>query len=244
MCRSASSDLISESTSRPYRPGRFRSSSTRSGVGASWYGGSRRRYASAWLPSFTTSSRLCRYSWNASLVSTASPSSSSTSSTLIARDWLAGGAGSVICRLLAGDGRRERQAEPDSGAVASLGVQPDSPAVVLDDPLGQRQSYAGARIRALPVQPLEDDEDLVGELRLDADPVVRDADPPAHLVAGGVNPHLGRAVRAAELHRVADQVGHQLAQQRRVAPHPGQLADRDPGLGQPGGGGDVVHRGQ
>ena len=53
-----------------------------------------------------------------------------------------------------------------------LGVEPDAPAVILDDLAAHRQPDAGARVGLLGVQALEDHEDPLRVLRLDADAVV------------------------------------------------------------------------
>ena len=65
-------------------------------------------------------------------------------------------------------------------------VEPDAPAVVLDDLLAHRQADARARrTSSRGVQPLEDHEDPVGVARLDADAVVGAREAPVAVVALG-----------------------------------------------------------
>src|SRR5207302_207715 len=81
------SSRIRSSTSRPSKPGRFTSSSTRSGRGASWYGGWPRRNASASVPLLTVQiwfRTLARSS--ARRVSSTSSALSSTSRILMGRE--------------------------------------------------------------------------------------------------------------------------------------------------------------
>ena len=81
--------------------------------------------------------------------------------------------------------RGSAEGEPDGGAGSSrrVDVDPDPAAVELDDLLRERQADAGAGVVLAAVQPLEDDEHLVGVLGLDADAVVRDAELPVVAVA-------------------------------------------------------------
>ena len=55
--------------------------------------------------------------------------------------------------------------------MARIRLHPDPAAIRLDDPLANRQADSGSRI-ILPVQPLEDPEDLLRVFRLDSDAVV------------------------------------------------------------------------
>src|SRR3954449_12622976 len=193
------SSLSSASTSRPSRRGRFRSSRIRPGRGASAYSPSWRRNCSACSPSLTTWRRL-RILWysNASLVIRTSPSSSSTSSTSTTSSGVGSAIGVVLLFRCRRDDR-EREAEARSAAV--LGVEPDAPAVVLDDLAAHREADPGARVLALAVQPLEDHEDALGVVRLDADPVVEERDLPELAVPVSLD-HDVRRVVAAELEGV------------------------------------------
>src|SRR5580692_8275231 len=99
-----------------------------------------------------------------------SPSSSSTSRT----STISRAASSVIgflvfrwCRFHRL--RRHGQREQEPGAFGTGGVEPDLPAKVLDNLPGHGQADAGARVGAPVVQALEDNEDPLGVLRLDAD---------------------------------------------------------------------------
>src|SRR3954471_17467016 len=137
-------------------------------------------------------------------MSTTSPGSSSTSRTVIGS-----ASGWVMSRESEAEGRP---------APRRLGVEPHAPAVVLDDLAAHRQADAGAVVARARVQALEDHEDAVGVLAVDADPVVLAAEAPEAVVALGREPDDGRSVRA-ELDRVADQVLEHQPQQPRVAAH-------------------------
>ena len=65
---------------------------------------------------------------------------------------------------------RERKVE--GGALARFRLDPDSPAVTLDDLLADRQADARACVLLSGVQASEDLEDVILELRVDADAVV------------------------------------------------------------------------
>src|SRR6185295_5268806 len=84
-------------------------------------------------------------------------------------------AGSVVV-LLAGDGKPER------APLAGLRLDPDAPAVALDDLLHDREPDARAGVIRLVVQPLEHHEDAIAVLRVQADAVVLHGEEP-HLVA-------------------------------------------------------------
>ena len=64
-----------------------------------------------------------------------------------------------------------RNREVKCGAVAELGLNPDFPAALLDNALGDRQADSCAWELAA-MQPLEDPEDLLMVARIDADAVV------------------------------------------------------------------------
>src|SRR5689334_22157799 len=131
-----------------------------------------------------------------------SPGSSSTSSTSRVRGasnndsldtWspilAAGSRGiTVSCRLTLRAMNRESEAEGSTLRAFLTCLQPDPAAVELHDLAAQRQPDSGAPVLIAQVQPLEDHEDPLGVLRLDADPVV--ADPEQPLVAGTFAPDL------------------------------------------------------
>src|SRR5215469_11831351 len=96
-----------------------------------------------------------------------SPGSSSTSSTSTSSR----PPRSVIrCLLIVS--WRDRQREVEFCPRMVLSVQPDLATVVLDDLAAHRQANASACVRGPVVQSLEDDEDSLRELGLDADSVV------------------------------------------------------------------------
>src|SRR5579862_1983681 len=129
----------------------------------------------------------------------ASPSSSSTSSTLIAFR----SPGSAIGVLLVRVGRPgQREAEP--GALAGRRVEPDPPAEVLDDLPAHGQSDAGARVAAV-VEALEKHEYALGVLRVDPQAVVGEREQPEGILPAGRDDDARRPL-ARELQRVAEQV--------------------------------------
>src|SRR4030095_1203504 len=76
------------------------------------------------------------------------------------------------------DGAARWQGEEDGRTPADLRLHPDPPAMPLDDLLADRQTDAGSWVRTAVVQALEDDEDPLKILRLDADAVVAHAEDP------------------------------------------------------------------
>ena len=175
-CAAASaSALISASTSRPSLRGQVQVEqdqvrARRLGVAAPRGAGRpapRRRRS--------TTCRLLRTlpSFSASLVRRTSPGLSSTSRISTGRpNALVHGRHAVSCRAAAGSVKRNVVPSP------GLGLDPDAPAVALDDLLADRQADAGARVLVAAVQPLEDDEDPLDVLRLDADAVVAHREEP------------------------------------------------------------------
>src|ERR1044071_2564595 len=107
---------------------------------------------------------------------------------------------------------------------------PDRSAMALDDLLADREADAGAGVFPHRVQPLEDHEDALEVLRLDADAVVGDGDLPRIALVLGADVD-ARYAGAAELERVADQVLEQLRELHVVHALGGQ---RIPGDGGPG----------
>src|SRR5579884_527116 len=233
MRRSRSSDLMAARTSRPPSRGRLRSSRIRSGRGASANSPWRRNRLSAASPLVATLTWVAaRAPRSPSRISTTSPGLSSTSRISTGR----GSACALMGRkapnltspkrergpaslaLRAGRRLTTRQGEIKRATLARLGLGPDAAAVALDDLAADGQADAGAGVLLLRVQPLEDDEDALQVLRVDADAVVTNPEQPLaapRRAAGADVDH--RPGGAAELQRVADQVLEQLHQLRRVA---------------------------
>src|SRR5438132_848988 len=116
----------------------------------------------------------------------------------------------------------------ERAAGAGLRADPDAPAVALGDLLTDRKPDAGPGVLAHRMQALEQHEDALEVLRLDADAVVGDADVPLagllHRADMDVRPR-----RAAELERIADQVLEDLREPHHVAVHGGQRVQGDRG---------------
>src|SRR5256885_6163573 len=199
MCLSWSSCLISSSTSRPSFLGRFKSRRMRSGFGTAACFPCLRRKASASTPSSTTC-RLFRTfaSRNASFVSRASPGLPSTG-----RIWVGTGAISSLVDW----GEREVKRR----ALLRCGLHPDPAAVTLHNLLADGEPQARARVLVLPMQALEDDEDPLEVLWVDADPVVPHAEQPLPVASLCREPDLERS-GPAELERVGDQVQEHVLQ--------------------------------
>src|SRR3954451_2292338 len=107
-----------------------------------------------------------------------------------------------------------RDGEPKGRTRCRLYVsQPDAPAVELHDLAAQRQPDPGAAVLVPQVEPLEDDEDPLRVLRVDADAVVLDGDDPVRVVVLGPDPDERRDILAAVLHRGPDQILQQRRQQ-------------------------------
>src|SRR5215469_6621916 len=98
--------------------------------------------------------------------SSTSKTSTSSSPTRSVMQWL----------LIVGgrDGQREHEFCP----VLIVSVQPDQPAIMLDNPTAHGQADARPGVGGPVVQALEDAEDAVGVFRLNADPVVGDRESP------------------------------------------------------------------
>src|SRR5271165_4044089 len=89
--------------------------------------------------------------------------------------------------------------------VGDSGIEPDPATEVVDDLAAHGQADAGTRICGPLVQPLEDEENAISVLRLDADSVIRDREHPERAVAVGRDDD-ARRLLALELQRVAEQV--------------------------------------
>ena len=113
-------------------------------------------------------------------------------------------------------------------SIAVLGVDPDSSSVILDDFLAQRQSDTGALVIVARMQPLEDDEHLLGVLAVDPDAVVGDSEVPTRTVRlvldlFALDPDHRGAIGMPELDGVADQVLPQHRQQSGVTGELGEV---------------------
>src|ERR1035438_9343213 len=210
---SISSALISASTSRPSFFGRFRSSRIRSGRTAVLNWPSPRRYDRASTPSRTTfkwfqtrpdfrASRVSRTS--AALSSTkrisTGPAVPVTSPMMFHLDFLGRGFG-----LRAGGRNTEQKCRSMSG----FGFHPDLASMALYNLLADSEPDAGAGKLFGTVQALEQRENAVGVLRLDADAVVPHRKDPVVAFQDCGNVHPGR-VRALEFDAIANQVLEEL----------------------------------
>ena len=187
--------LISASTSRPSLRGRLRSSRIRSGRGASAYWPSRRRNCRACSPSLTTCRRLLDL-----VVLEGLPGHEDVTRVVLHQQDVdhpglvvlshrlprlgssVGGfpvvSASGSCPGLVRRLGRHGQREPEPRAFRIRRVEPDAPPWNSMIFLAQGQADAGAPVGLLGVQALEDDEDAVGVLGLDADAVVGDGEEP------------------------------------------------------------------
>ena len=166
---------------------------------------------------------------NASRVISTSPGSSSTSSTLMharprARSLTAPPRGVGASAVSTGRVNRMTRAGLVAGAVSSQIRPPWNSTIFLTS--ARPMPVPGVDLAA--VQPLEDHEDLVRVLGLDADAVVRHGDLPERRRRAARRPAPPAATSGRRnLSAVAEQVEQQLAQQRRVALHRGQVAEDD-----------------
>src|SRR3954449_11866882 len=126
--------------------------------------------------------------------------------------WIHQRATAVDGRQGPGEGRTEARS-------AGVRVQPDPAAVPLDDLLAHRQADAGPGELVLAVQTLEDHEDALAVLGLDADAVVAAAEQVLgrRAVVGALLLHgqaHGGRLFTAELDRIADEVLEQSGEER------------------------------
>src|SRR6476660_5713182 len=125
---------------------------------------------------------------------------------------------------LTGLALRQGPAEEGPRRLARLGVEPEPTPVVLHDLLAHRQADAGATVGIPAVQALEDHEDLVLVLLVDADAVVAAGELPDVRVPGrtsGRDVH-PRRVLPPELHTVGDEILQQLDEKAVVTLDRGQ----------------------
>ena len=122
------------------------------------------------------------------------------------------------------------QREVEGGAVAGRALDPDPPAVLVDDLLADREPDARARVAIGAVQAVERAEDDLGLVRIQADAVVADGDHRHVAVTAGehLDPRVGVA---RELDRVGEQVLQQLDEPGRVAHHGRQRLHPHVGVG-------------
>src|SRR5262249_28923057 len=140
--------------------------------------------------------------------------------------------------------------EVEGRALAGLGFDPDTAAMVLDDLPAHGKADAGALVFRAVMEPLEDEEDALQVLFLDADAGVAHLEVPLLAFLHGLDMHLDGTIVGPELDRVADQVLEQLQKlhplagnRRQLVPRDLRLALGDRGL-QVGDGrlDDVIHR--
>src|ERR1022692_1043506 len=215
MTFSSSSALISASTSRPSFFGRLRSSRIRSGRTAPLNWPSRRRYDRASTPSRTTFKWFqTRPDFRASWVKRTSPALSSTkrisigpavpvmSPMMIHPNFLGHDSGLLAV---------SRNTEEKCRSMSGCGLHPDLASVALHNFLADGEPDASAGKLFGTVQALEEDENALGVLRLDANAVITHRKDPAVSFPDCGNVHPGR-VRAPEFDAIADQVLKELHQ--------------------------------
>src|SRR5690242_12190124 len=93
--------------------------------------------------------------------------------------------------------------------------------------LANRQSDTSARVLRTRVQPLEEHKDTFNILRLDANPVVADAERAGSVGASGRYMHHGRETRLLELDGVGDQILKELVELQTVRTQHRQIAASD-----------------
>src|SRR5262249_8407951 len=103
-----------------------------------------------------------------------------------------------------------RQGEAERGSAVGPGLGPDASAVKLHDLPADGEADTGAGVLVAGMQPLEDLEHALLELRIEADPVVVDRDDRLGLRRKTFHADLRRGPLPAELHRVADEVLQEL----------------------------------
>src|SRR5271165_661226 len=128
-----------------------------------------------------------------------------------------------VTRWLLIVGGRYGQREHESCPVSVLRVQPDFPTIMLDNLAAHGEPDAGPGIRRPVMQALEDHEDAVRVLRLDADPGVGDGELPEAIVTPRDRDLDDWRPVAPELDGVADQVLEQRRQQRELGADEGQF---------------------
>src|SRR5438874_8229547 len=99
----------------------------------------------------------------------------------------------------------------ERGAPTEPRFDPDAPPVALDHLLADGKADAGAGVLTHGMQPLEQHEDALEVLRLDADAVVGDRDTPLGVFLHRRDMDARRRL-TAELERVADEVLEKLRQ--------------------------------
>ena len=123
-------------------------------------------------------------------------------------------------------GHRQRDLEPEAGALPHIAVHPDRPAHEFDQPTRDGQAKAGAFELAVLVilDLIELTEDVVKVFRRDADTGVLDRDMQGLRPVHDLHPDDPGQDMAlfSELHRVADQVGKHLAQAPGIADKAGR----------------------
>jgi hypothetical protein len=104
----------------------------------------------------------------------------------------------------------------EGGTLSWFGLHPYAAPVALHNLFANRQTNPRARIFLAPMQTLEDHEDPVKILRVDADSVIANAQLPSSLLAPGRDMNSGCFVRPPELDSIAEQILEELRQLRSV----------------------------
>src|SRR5207249_12086519 len=119
--------------------------------------------------------------------------------------------------------------EEKGGAGARSGLDPDPTAQALDDALADDQAAAGPGVGVAQLQALEEVEDPIEVLAIDADAVVRDGKHPVGSGPSRSDLDPGPA-SGAELERVADEILEELDHQVVVRHDRGHVPAQDHGL--------------
>jgi len=100
--------------------------------------------------------------------------------------------------------------EAKNGAMTWRRIHADLSSMPFDDLLAQGESDPGSRVIRPTMKPLEQDEDTLQVLRLDAYAVVAHAESPHAVIQHGGDVHLRRLVEPVKFDAVGDQVLKQL----------------------------------
>src|SRR5439155_19686721 len=109
-----------------------------------------------------------------------------------------------------------REGKEEGRTLTRTAFNPDPSAVPLHDLLADRQPDTCPGILCAAVQTLEDHEDALGVLGLDANAVVLYGEAPGRTVSLGADAHHGRPF-PAKLYGIANEVLEELAQLHRVS---------------------------
>lgn len=98
-----------------------------------------------------------------------------------------------------------RNSKVKSCSFSLLRFHPDAPAVAFNNALAHRQTYASTGILAASVQALENDENAIGILRIDANAVIADTEHPFALFPAGSDMNQ-RDILATKFDAVGEQI--------------------------------------